>query len=364
MLRQKQQTVRARRLDFRPPLVELDAELEWVIQRALGPLTWQPKAPVSGPRLVDVALRLDLASRIAARHTRELLTREMGAPSASRLRDQYVATVAREALLDHALTQLLSHARAAGVSCILLKYSALSRLGVLRVGSRVASDIDVLVPHAAARGFQEYLKQHGFRDLGLPGSSHQLPALHDPNGILIELHLHVPVVSLGAAAPFVRADELLAAGLTVHSGDALLPVPAIVAAHAMAHGLLQHAYVPHVYSPLKAFADLADLELSIPGISAQADQYLSAVADEDLANIHALAHALSAGQLTTAMSGGPGTILRHALASQLNHRYAIRLRLCGLVRSKPTTVRRTPAQLVAALRAAWRWALSAPNSVR
>lgn len=360
MLRQKQQTARARRLDFRPPRLELDAELEWVLQRALGPLTWKPSARVSGQRLVDVALRLDLAARIAARHPSELVEREMGAPSATRLREQYVATVAREALLEHALIQLLEHAHTANLPCVLLKYSALNRLGVLRVGSRVASDIDVLVPHAHARRFQAFLKEKGYRDCALPESSHQLPALQDPNGVLIELHIHVPVVALALGAPFVSADALLAAGLTVRSGEALLPTPAILAAHAVAHGLMQHAHVPHVYSPLKTFADLADLELAIPGVLAQATPYLSAMAAEDQANVQVLARALSAGDLTLAMSGDPGKILRHALASQLDRSYAIRLRLWGLMRSKPTSVRRTPAQLVAALRAAWHWARSTP----
>src|SRR5450631_1765727 len=102
MLWQKPQTVRVRPLGFRPPRLVLDAELEWVLQRGFGPLAWMPRTPVSGQRLVDVALRLDVASRIAARHPRELLEREMGSKAAHRLREQYVGTVARGALLDHA----------------------------------------------------------------------------------------------------------------------------------------------------------------------------------------------------------------------------------------------------------------------
>src|SRR5882724_5231932 len=75
MLWQKPQTVRVRPLGFRPPRLVLDAELEWVLQRALGPLAWTPRTPVCGQRLIDVALRLDVASRIASRHPRELLER-------------------------------------------------------------------------------------------------------------------------------------------------------------------------------------------------------------------------------------------------------------------------------------------------
>ena len=364
MLWQKQQSVRMRPLGFRPPALVLDGELEWVLQRALGPLTWRPKAALSGQRLVDVALRLDLAARIASRQPRELLEQEMTSGPAHRLREQYVGTVAREALLEQALNQLLEHASGSGVSCILLKYSALYRMGVLRVGARVASDIDVLVPQSQARPFYARLRERGYQDLGLPESSHQLPALCGPNGVMIELHVHVPVVTLSEAQTFTCSEDLLAAGLTIPSGSALLPAPAVVAAHAIAHGLLQHAYVPQVYCPLKTFADLADLELHSPGVAEQAGQYLSAMTPADLASVRTLARALSAGDLESAMSDGAGIILRHAIASQLDHGYAIRLRLGGLIRSKPTSVSRTPAQLVSALRAAWHWARSAPPDVR
>lgn len=354
--------MRMRPLGFRPPPFPLDAELEWVLQRALGPLTWKPNSSLSGQRLIDVALRLDVAARIGARHPRELIEREMGATAAHRLREQYVGTVARGALLDHALNQLLERARRSDVSCILLKYAALNRMGVLRVGSRVASDVDVLVPHARARQFQAILQESGYQDLELPESSHQLPALRDHTGILIELHVHVPLVTLGQGQPFARAEDLLGAGLTIQSDNALLPDAAIVAAHAIAHGLIQHAQVPQVCSALKTFADLADLDLARPGVVEQARAYLSTtMTAEDLTNVQTLARALREGDLEAAMAGGPGIILRHALASQLDRHYAIRLRLGALTEWRGTSVRRSPAQLLRSLRAAWEWARSDPN---
>jgi hypothetical protein len=286
----------------------------------------------------------------------------MGATAAHRLREQHVATVARGALLDHALHELLQRAREADVPCILLKYAALDRMGALRVGSRVASDVDVLVPHTRARQFLAVLKGKGYQDLGLPESSHQLPALRDPGGVLIELHVHVPLVTLAPGQPFVRADDLLAADLTVQSGDALLPDAAVVAAHAIAHGLMQHAQVPHVYSPLKTFADLADLRLIRPDIVEQARVYLSrTMTADDLTSVQTLARALTEGDLETAMAGGPGILLRHALASQLDRRYAIRLRLGSLTQQRGTSVRRSAAQLLRSLRAAWDWTRSDPN---
>ena len=365
MLWQKPQTVRARPLGFRPPRLVVDAELEWVLQRAFGPLTWTPRTPVLGQRLVDVALRLDVAARIAARQPRELVEREMGPIAAQRLREQYVGTVARGALLDHALDQLLERARDSDISCILLKYAALNRMGVLRVGSRVACDIDVLVPHGSAGQFQTALVRKGYQEVGLPESAHQLPMLRDPNGSLIEVHLHLPGVTLGPGRAFATADDLIAAGLTHQSGSALLPDPAIVTAHALAHGLVQHARAPHGYSPLKTFADLADLEQAGYGAFEQASVFLTAAMTAgDLTSALSLARALQQGDLETAMRGPMGVLLRHALASQLDRGYATRLLLRMLTQPGPTSVHLTKDRLLVALREVWNWAYSSAVGLR
>jgi len=357
----KDRPVRITPLGFRPPQVSLDGDLEWVLQRAFGPLDWSPTRHVSGPRLVDVALRLDLASRIAARQPRGPVEQEIGATAARRLREQYVAVVARGALLEHALSELLNHARTADVPCVLLKYAALTRMGVLRVGSRVATDIDVLVPHVMARRFHTFLIEKGYQDLGLPGSSHQLAGLRGPGGVVIELHVHVPLITLAAEQPFARAHDLHAAGLILAADNALLPDPAVVAAHAIAHGLIQHASAPHVYSPLKTFADLADLQVARPDIVQQARPYLSrTMTEEDLESVHTLSCALLEGNLQTAQTGGAGSILRHALASQLDRRYAFRLRLSGFLRSGKS-VRRSPGELFKSLRAAWERVRTEPH---
>jgi len=172
----------------------------------------------------------------------------------------------------------------------------------------------------------------------------------------------VPLVTLTSGQPFARADDLLAAGLAIQSGDALIPDVPIVAAHAIAHGLMQHAQVPHVYSPLKTFADLADLQRVRPSVIEQARAYLSGtMTADDLGSVQTLARALAEGDLEAAMAGGPGLILRHALASQLDRRYAMRLRLGSLTEHRGTSVVRSPAQLFRSLRAAWDWARSDPN---
>jgi len=341
----------------------LDPEVEWVLQRAFGPPEWTPKREILGSRLANVSLQLDLASRISARHPRELIEREVGATAGHRFREQYVATVARGALLDHALNELLRIAQTQNIACILLKYAALSRTGVLRVGSRAATDLDVLVPQARAREFQAHLLQHGYRDLGLSESSHQLAALQAPSGVLVELHLHVPLITLAHGQPFARAEDLQQAGLLTRSWDsALVPDSAVLAAHAIAHGLMQHAQAPHMCSPLKTFADLADLQVTTPDVVERARPYLiRTMTVDDLASVETLTRALQNGDLQLAMKGGPGVILRHALAGQLDRRYALCLRVGSLVRNRGTSKVRSPAQLFKSLSAAWEFVRTGPN---
>ncbi len=336
-----------------------------MLKRALGPLAWSPAAPLAGTKAAEVALRLDVAGRIAARHPRALLEREMGPEAAHRLREQYVATVAREALLERALDLLLQQAQVSNVPCILLKYAALNRMGALRAGARSASDIDVLVPQASAQRFQDALLETGYQQVSEPESAHQLPILRDSNGALVEVHLHLPGVTLGAGQPFAHADDLLSAGLTRQSGKALLPSPVIVTAHALAHGLVQHARSPHGYSPLKTFADLADLEQAGHGAFEQAGAFLTAAMTEgDLKSALSLARALQQGDLETAMRGPTGVLLRHALASQLDRGYATRLFLRMLTQPGPTSVHLTAGRLLVLLREVWNWAGSWAASLR
>lgn len=354
LLQRRQRPARARALNFRPPVLVLEPELEWVLKRAFGPVAWSPALPLAGKKLVDLALRLDVAGRIAARLPRALLEQEMGPEAAHRLREQYVAIVAREALLERALDLVLRQAKIANVPCILLKYAALSRMGALRAGARSASDIDVLVPRASARRLQNALIGNGYKVVGLPESAHQLAPLQDPNGALLELHTHLPGISLGPGQPFAGADELIAAGLTHQAGDALVPSPAVMTAHALAHGLVQHAGAPHMYSPVKTFADLADLQQAGHEALEPAGAFLTAVMTaDDLTSALTLARALQQGDLVTASHGPAGALLRHAVASQLDCGYATRLRLRMLTHPGPTSLHLTPSRVFSALRETW-----------
>jgi hypothetical protein len=294
-----------------------------------------------------------------------VLERELAPAAAQRLREQYVAVVGREALLERALVLVLEQAEALKVPCVLLKYAALARMGVLRPGARSASDIDVLVPHGSAQHLQATLVRSGYREVGLPESAHQLAVLQDPNGAFVELHVHLPGVTLGPGKPFATADDLIGAGLTRPSGNALLPDPAIVTAHAIVHGLVQHARAPHGYSALKTFADLADLEQAGYGAFEQVRVFLTtAMTDGDLTSALTLERALRQGDLEAAMTGPAGVLLRHAIAGQLDRRYATRLFSRMLTQPGPTSRHLTLGRLFVALREIWELAYSRAGKLR
>lgn len=354
MFHRRRRTVQAKPLGFAPPPFSIDRELEWVLQRAFGPLTWSATSVVGGERAVRTALRLDLAARIAVRHRREILEKEVGSVAAQRLREQYIGVVGREALLERALDLLLEQAKDSSVPCILLKYAALNRMGALQVGARSACDIDVLVPEVVASRFQASLVRSGYTQTALPDSAHQLAPLQDPNGALIEVHLHIPGITLCLGQPFVSADELISAGLTRQIGDALVPDVAIVTAHALAHGWVQHARAPHMYSALKTCADLADLARAGCGDFEAASAFLlAAMTEGDLAAALSLTRALLAGDLESAMAGPSGVLLRHALASQLDRDYAARLRLRLFTQPGLTSQGMARGRLLRALREVW-----------
>lgn len=332
-------------LGFKPPLFALDADVEWVLLRAFGPPDARPRKKTAPERALSLASALDLGARIASRQAHELLCEELGVEASTILRAHYLDNVARDALLGVSLNALLDHAERRSVPCILLKYAALSRLGVLRPGSRSAVDLDVLVPTRSAEQFQALLQGFGYRDLGLPASRHQLPGLSDPSDVLIELHRHVPAVTLPGDDIFVEADRLLQSELVIRRSNAWVPTPALLAAHTLAHSLVQHARAPHMCSPLKAIADLADLHRTGHRLEGATSFLGRAMPKQDVDDAIGLTNALLSADLEAAQRGGVGTLLRHALASRLDERYAASLRLRGLTRPGPTSIHFDPLKL-------------------
>ena len=317
--------------------------------RAFGPRAAVARPPHSAAKAFALARELGLASRIGARHSHAVLLDELGEPIAAELSRSRVEVAALEALLRQAVTEVVQAGHALGAPCVLLKFAALNRLGVARPGSRGATDIDVLVPRPLVKSLEVELFSRGYRpDTTVSASAHQRQGIITPEGVLLELHLHVPGLRLAHSADYVGAEDLMFAGLVVRSGGAWVPTSAVLVAHAILHGFSQHARAPHMHSPLRTFADLIDLVDHDPASFDLAGALLGhSLLPRDVTDILDDARSLAAGEAHGTMPSRRA--LRHAIASQLDSSYARQLRLRVFTQPGPGSVHLTPKRLISLL---------------
>lgn len=309
----------------------LDPPLRWVLARAFGPNTCF-EGRRQGERELGLARRLDLSARIGGRLRLEQLEEELGHEQAVSFKHDHLATAAREGVFERSVTLLAEIARETGTPLVLLKHAALRAARITKPGWRRAGDVDVLVPARLARPFYETLSNRGYRWNGTRAYEHQLPQLLDPYDTLIEIHRHIPGLQLPGADRFVTADDLLNAGLVTREGGALVPAPAVLAAHAVAHGLLQNAGAPRSSSPLRIVADCIDLLERDPRALVGATRLLSPVLDaQALETIGELTELFARGAIEEA-KGNVRKLFCHMVASQLDDDYERRLSLLTITR--------------------------------
>jgi len=361
---------------FHPPAQALGPAVRWMLLRAFGPVdaggAGGSAAPVAEAQAVlALCRRFELSCRVAARQGRARLAAELGTAAADGFaRDQ--AAAAGGGLRMVALAERVAAAAAAlGVRPVFLKLAALELGGLLAPGSREGCDLDVLVPAGRAAELQQALAGAGFRASPMPRYEHQLAALEGADGV-VEVHRMLLGVRVAgkrsATAEDLDREGLLRALPALAGHAAAMPVPAVVVAHALVHGIGQHGWTPHAYSLLKMIADLVDLGFAGPDgpeLAALAARWTARdLAPEEVAAARRLCAALAAGAVVIAgiagparvggaaggageVSGGPpqwetsraeeAVLLRHALAGRLDPGYEESLRL-ALFRSVPSDV--------------------------
>jgi hypothetical protein len=290
-----------------------------------------------------------LTSRVGARHSHAVLREELGERIASKFGRAYVEVAALESMLRQAANEVLATGHAMGAPCVLLKFAALNRLGIARPGSRGATDIDILVPRPLVKPLEAQLFSRGYApDAGVSASAHQRQGIVTPEGILLELHLHVPGLRLARSGSYAAAEDLIFAGLVARSGTAWVPTSAVLVAHAILHGFSQHARAPHMHSPLRTFADLIDLGYHDPASFDVARVLLGhSLPVNDISDILNDARALAAGEAHRTLPSRRA--LRHAIASQLDSSYARQLRLRVITQPGPGSLHLTPRRLLSLL---------------
>jgi hypothetical protein len=317
-------------LSLKPPHLAVDADLAWLLRLAFSDVMGDPR-PADPARALQLARATQLSGRVAKRL---MLSRDelSSAALAAELDQDFYANIANEALLSHARDKVAELGDRLGIPIIAVKFAGLQLAGVVAPGTRSVSDVDVLLPKAQARRFWRALLDVGFVRTGTSEYSHQLEALVDPYGAVIDLHLHLPGVSVETGS-FASADQLLARGLIDRTRGALLvPDHAVLAAHAIAHALVQNRSTPQTYSPLRMVSDLMDLRRVAPGVVSSAARYLAPELAATCGALERLCAALSRGAFV-----GPGfdgtseqTVLWHCIAARLDFGYSERLRAAGL----------------------------------
>ena len=314
-----------------PPRVSIDQNLAWLLRAAFARVP-PNEPPENANEALELARAFEISGRIASRQRLAHGPARNGFELA--LDSDYHTNLAVDAQLRQALEQVAEVATRHSIPLIALKFAAMRQAGVLRPGSRVASDLDLLVPADLAPRLARALLDLGFSKSGSREHSHQLEALVGPYGAVVELHVHIPGVHVTERG-FATASDLLDSGLVVSAADSpiLTPVPALLAAHALAHGLVQNRSTPQSYSLLRMLGDVVDLRM-IQGsdVAASAEAYLAPPLSGIGKPTDRLCSALYDGlSPNVELESGPETLLlRHCLAARLDSAYVHRLRASGV----------------------------------
>jgi hypothetical protein len=315
-----------------------------MLLRAFGPAGASlpsSAGPVDPAGVLAMARRFEVPARIAARQGRERLAAELGPEAAEAFVRERRAAAAVGLRLQAAARRVAEVAAPLDLPLAFLKFMALETTGVLAAGSRDACDVDVLAPEDRAEELWQALVAAGWLGSGLPDAEHQLPALKDPEGGVVEVHRLLPGVRIAgpASATFAALDRLgLLAPLPLDwPGRSVAPAPEVQAAHVLVHGLGQHGYWPASYSLLRMVADLMDLNALTDRATGWVEKDVP-VAEAEA--VRRLCATLIEGEYP---EGDAEILLRHMLAGRLDPDYEKSLRL-GLFQSQPSD-RSRPVQL-------------------
>ncbi|MFL6194442.1 MAG: nucleotidyltransferase family protein [Thermoanaerobaculia bacterium] len=336
-------------LRFRPPRLAIPPTVRWMLLRAFGP----PGAIFPGElpavnSLILTCRDFEMASRIMARQRRERLTAELGEEAAASFAKFRLIDLGSGMRLMETAREAARAASAHRIPLALLKFAALEATGLLPSGGRGACDVDLLAPADRAEELWELLRTLRFRGAGRRRLEHQFPPLLSPHaGGVVEVHRHLPGVRVAgrASADFAALERQgLLRPLADFPDGVLAPIPEVLAAHVLVHGLAQHGYWPRSYPLLKMVADLSDLR----ALSGRAIAWTSRdVSAGEAGAVRRLVERLAAGEDPLGWEGPEEVLLRHIVAGQLDAGYARSLKL-GLFRPQPSDFPR-PVQLARTL---------------
>ncbi len=298
-----------------------------MLLRAFGPLERAWSEPLDLDEAWRLAGAFDLASRIAGRLGPEALRRETGEGPAEKWLGAYRLTAASNLQFMAFAGKLAGVAKRLGIPIAFLKGTALGLADVVPLGWRAADDIDLLVQTNRLEELRVALVGDGFVSSKLPGCEHQLPPLHHPSGLMLELHRHIPGLRLNGGRSSATFDDLerlglLEQGVRVPEGS-FLPARRVLVAHCLVHGLVQHGPAPGSYPSFRAIADLIDLGFGDDAEPLPATFRLDRLDGEAVETTRMLVRCLMQGVSPDLVMGEtpPSRLLRHFIVGATDERY-------------------------------------------
>jgi Uncharacterised nucleotidyltransferase len=316
---------------MKPPALELSSELRWVLARAFGPRELAAHTLDSPAHAVELARTLDLAARIASRHSHYNLQSELGQDEARKLQMLRLRVVALNQILSRTTSLVVQCAARLGIAVVRLKHSALCAIGVVEVGSRDARDVDLLVDQADAQRLQDELQAQGFKPVSEDIPKQHLPTLIREEGEVVEVHHMLSGLALPGAGSERAASALIAAGYATAQHGAQVPVPALLSAHLLVHGLVQHRTATELYPALRLMCDLCDLDFAQTDDSVCRALVAPELSHETMDAVRALTALLAAGEdpRTLGESSQAFELFSHLVAGALDPDYQQALFLEG-----------------------------------
>jgi hypothetical protein len=314
--------------------------VDWALTRAFGPIELEASECTQDERL-SAAQRLGLMTRIGARHSSSRLAVELGEKAAQRLQVTLRTQMAKGLLLQNVQRQIENLAESQQLRLVPLKFAALVAKGYASPTTRAACDLDMLVAESDVSRLADAMGTIGFRRVGIESVQHQPFVLTRDDGAYVELHIGIPHLQESRNARFATLEELIERSLVLpnqsNSGYVYLPTDALLFAHLIAHGVVQHGLEPKTYPSLRLMADLVDL--SPPRFTELLPEIArligNVVSPDELSGLRLLADALrsSSHPFLFQQDTPEGLLLRHFVWVCLDERYRAEAMLYRLLQS-------------------------------
>ncbi len=312
--------------DFHPPRIPIDADIRWVLLAAFadaGPGHARPASPERAARLIQqFSLVNQVTSRLSAAQLAQAVTpalqEQISAVARGRVMRSLAVVEARE--------RVCRAATEAGVDIVLLKQAALEAMGLVTPGQRYASDVDLLGDSAQIEELSRALEASGCLKRLRRNPKYHPVVFSTPSDISLELHIAIPCLRLNAQGEFLQILDLKRNNLVQVAANSqanvFVPTRAVLAAHLVTHGLIQHRFTPQHHPAFRVVVDAQIVELHRE-CDANSDTFgfIGSVLDRrEFDALAELSQQLSAGNLDD-LSPKAQALANHVIASSIDANY-------------------------------------------